>query len=152
MAVTSRASLIVADVLVLIITWRSTHKNSRTQGFAGVLLRDGLLYFFAQLLLNVFYFITLFVVGTSFISVGITSLAEIFVDPLTSILVSRFLMNLQETDIHTQHRHGISSMSSIHMSRVIGSIGVELNAPGPVEDIQSEDRVQTDSVGESVSV
>ncbi len=41
MVVASRASLIVTDVLVLIITWRSTHKNFRTQGFAGVLLRDG---------------------------------------------------------------------------------------------------------------
>ncbi len=64
-------------------------------------------------------------------------------------------MDLQETGLRTQRRHDLSSMSSIHMSRVLGSIGVELNAPGQVEDSESEsedDRVQADSAEDPVSV
>ncbi|KAI0794736.1 hypothetical protein C8Q74DRAFT_1366136 [Fomes fomentarius] len=84
----------------------------------------------AQLLLNIFYFIALFIIGDAFNALGVNSLAGIFTNPLTTILVSRFLMDLQET----------------------GAIGVELNASGPVEDIQSEDGVQADSAEENVSV
>ncbi len=50
---------------------------------------------------------------------------------LTAILVSRFLMDLQEASNAASHQHSqVSSMSSLDLSRIIGSLGSSLPAPG----------------------
>ncbi len=57
---------------------------------------------------------------------------------LTAILVSRFLMDLQEASNATTHQHSqVSSMSSLNFNRVIGSLGSSLLAPGETSEVQS---------------
>ncbi len=57
---------------------------------------------------------------------------------LTTILVSRFLMDLQEANSAMTHQHSqISSMSSLNFGRVIGSLGSLLPAPGEISEVQS---------------
>ncbi|KAI0794749.1 hypothetical protein C8Q74DRAFT_1436582 [Fomes fomentarius] len=137
-AIISRATLIIADVLVLVITWRATYQSYKDQGqslsLTYILLRDGNLYFLSQLILNTFYFISLFTLVETLEGSSVNALAGMICEPLTSILVSRFLLDLQEAHQHSQHQHGLSSMSSIQgMDRVIGSLGSNLDAPGEGE-------------------
>ena len=50
----------------------------------------------------------------------------------TAILISRFLMDLQEASNHSKHQEFLSSFGSHHMSNFIGSLGSSLHAPGLV--------------------
>ncbi len=66
---------------------------------------------------------------------------------ITAILVSRFLMDLQEANNATTHQHShISSMSSLNFGRVIGSLGSSLPAPGEIsqgKDGEMDSEIQT---------
>ncbi|OJT11720.1 hypothetical protein TRAPUB_11782 [Trametes pubescens] len=93
----SRISLIVGDALVLAVTWWKTYRLKRAADAARVktfivelLLRDGTIYFGTMLVLNVLHIIINFVEQVSFMG----DIADV----LTSILVSRFLMNLRALD------------------------------------------------------
>ena len=75
---------------------------------------------------------------------------------LTAILISRFLMDLQEANNATTHQHShISSIGSLNFNRFIGSLGSSLPAPAlgeascQVLDDEPEDRV--DSVSDEVA-
>ncbi|KAI0722630.1 hypothetical protein C8Q76DRAFT_719554 [Earliella scabrosa] len=64
LVVISRVSLITAELLVLIITWRATLKTSRDiralgQGMllSATMFRDGVMYFVVLLFINVLHFI-----------------------------------------------------------------------------------------------
>ncbi|KAI0092229.1 hypothetical protein BDY19DRAFT_1054648 [Irpex rosettiformis] len=90
----TRISTIVLDWMVLCLTWAklSSHwKNSKRfaqQSIGGLLLRRGSMYFIVLLLLNsaeiVIFQLTKQTYGTYFIT------------PITSILVSRFIMDLRD--------------------------------------------------------
>ena len=51
------------------------------------------------------------------------------VDSLTAILVSRFLIDLQEANNAMMHQGSLSSMDSMILNRFIGSLGAPLPAP-----------------------
>ncbi|KAI0738618.1 hypothetical protein C8Q80DRAFT_1275587 [Daedaleopsis nitida] len=61
LTITSRTTLIVADLILIVVTWRSIprRKESNQMGmsFAGVLFRDGLLYFVVLFALNALHLI-----------------------------------------------------------------------------------------------
>ncbi|OJT14268.1 hypothetical protein TRAPUB_9180 [Trametes pubescens] len=93
----SRISLIVGDALVLAVTWWKTYRLKRAADAARVktsiielLLHDGTIYFGTMLVLNVLHIIINFVEQVSFMG----DIADV----LTSILVSRLLMNLRALD------------------------------------------------------
>ncbi|KAH9896105.1 hypothetical protein C8Q73DRAFT_644233 [Cubamyces lactineus] len=89
--------LLAGDAIVLIVTWWKTYRLKKAADEARVkmsivdmLLRDGTLYFGTMLILNVLHIMVNYIVKVSF-------LGDV-VDVLTSILVSRFIMNLRNID------------------------------------------------------
>ncbi|RPD74208.1 hypothetical protein L226DRAFT_560872 [Lentinus tigrinus ALCF2SS1-7] len=167
----SRTCLIVADFVVLAVTWYGTYHTIRlVQAAAGeqrkhtyseTLLRDGTTYFVILAILNFLHLLfTLLSIAeialqsTSFVTAALT-------DPITSILVSRFLLDLQEV---SQYRADpqLASLSvgqgSLHFnnSRVIGSLGESLPPPGDTsledERLAAEDASEDngDEVGQEV--
>ncbi|KAI0659997.1 hypothetical protein C8Q70DRAFT_1053251 [Cubamyces menziesii] len=89
--------LIAGDAIVLIVTWWKTYRLKKAADEARVkmsivdmLLRDGTMYFGTMVVLNVLHIMVNYVVKVSF-------LGDV-VDVLTSILVSRFIMNLRNID------------------------------------------------------
>ncbi|KAI0325606.1 hypothetical protein GY45DRAFT_1260568 [Cubamyces sp. BRFM 1775] len=89
--------LIAGDAIVLIVTWWKTYRLKKAADEARVkmsivdmLLRDGTMYFGTMLVLNVLHIMVNYVVKVSFLGDA--------VDVLTSILVSRFIMNLRNID------------------------------------------------------
>ncbi|KAH9855923.1 hypothetical protein C2E23DRAFT_882684 [Lenzites betulinus] len=94
--IASRTCLIAGDLIVLLVTWHSTFSITRAAKVANMqmsltsaLLKDGTLYFVCLLILNVLNIIINAVPNSSAVSA--------FQDPITSILVSRFLLNLRDT-------------------------------------------------------
>ncbi|KAI0926274.1 hypothetical protein AcV5_008776 [Taiwanofungus camphoratus] len=96
LVIITRVCAITADVLVLATTWYKTYAIKREADLANVrvslvtlLLRDGTLYFAIILMMNIVQIIT----GT------INSLfnyVTVFLAPISSILISRFLLNLRQ--------------------------------------------------------
>ncbi|OBZ69330.1 hypothetical protein A0H81_10860 [Grifola frondosa] len=100
--VVTRASLILSDVIVLAITWWKTYEIKRaasqanlTASLAMLLLRDGTLYFVVLLTFNVLH--------VAFVFTGQFTMSLVFEEPLTSILISRFLLNLREVSLSGQN-------------------------------------------------
>ncbi|KAI0722617.1 hypothetical protein C8Q76DRAFT_367041 [Earliella scabrosa] len=98
----SRATLIIADLLVLAITWNATFEASQHDVRALGQPSSG--------------------------DQAASSMAYIL-GPLTAILVSRFLIDLQEANNALMHQSSLSSMPSLVFNRFIGSLGAPLPAP-----------------------
>ncbi|KAI0641571.1 hypothetical protein C8Q79DRAFT_1014024 [Trametes meyenii] len=120
--VLSRVCLVLSDFIAVIITWSVTYRYREhkqilgmTSSFSSVLYRDGSIYFLVLTVLNILHLLF------SMLSVGYThfpplhranalgmelasadssqdrgSLLVRFIEPLTAILISRFLIDLQE--------------------------------------------------------
>ncbi|RDX46096.1 hypothetical protein OH76DRAFT_1407228 [Lentinus brumalis] len=100
--ISSRIPLIVADLLLIYITWtklssRSTFddvRSSKRLSLPGILFRTGTIYFVALFILNVLH---LSLTLTSLTGKDRTSVTKVtvFIAPVSAILVSRFLLELQ---------------------------------------------------------
>ncbi|KAI0753160.1 hypothetical protein C8Q80DRAFT_1304396 [Daedaleopsis nitida] len=95
-SVSVRVCLIVGDLVVLIITWYTTYGIRKAAAGIKVrtsltdsLLKDGTVYFGCLLVLNVVNILANVLSESSAVSA--------FQDPITCILVSRFLLNLRDT-------------------------------------------------------
>ncbi|TFK86463.1 hypothetical protein K466DRAFT_600298 [Polyporus arcularius HHB13444] len=133
--IASRTSLISADALLVLTTWWTLSRGSvlvqhRSKGsFVYVLLRDGTIYFIALLALNALHLtLTLLSHIQALQSVSVVTL---FTEPVTGILVSRFLLNLQsvnqtaldiDSSIQIESSSGKTSESLV-FERVVGSLG-----------------------------
>ncbi|KAH9889400.1 hypothetical protein C8Q73DRAFT_707436 [Cubamyces lactineus] len=131
--IASRTCLIVGDLIVLAVTWQSTFNIARAARMARMrvsltysLLTDGTLYFVCLLILNVVNIVVNVVDNTSAVSA--------FQDPITSILVSRFLLNLR--DVHdagdtrpsfVQSRsEGATHAATVQFAEFVRPMGAEL--------------------------
>ncbi|EJF56554.1 hypothetical protein DICSQDRAFT_141176 [Dichomitus squalens LYAD-421 SS1] len=141
-----RFSLVAADLLVLCVTWYQTFetvKMSRrfapgqdTQSLASTLLHDGTSYFLILLILNVLHiaFTLSSIANDPFSPSSVVLLIE---EPLTSVLTSRFLINLQLAKRRQEGSfQSISEgtelafepqTSSSHIDRFIKSMGGQLS-------------------------
>ncbi|RPD73164.1 hypothetical protein L226DRAFT_614402 [Lentinus tigrinus ALCF2SS1-7] len=150
LTVISRSCLIVADIMVITITWRRLHGPNIGRSkltFAHVLRRDGIIYFICIAVLNALH-LALTELSTLDEPLENSSLVTDFTEPLTGILVGRFLLHLQAAN-----RKALDLQSSIHseahgaslvFARAVGSLGSSLG----VED--SEDSEFTGSTGDSL--
>ncbi|OCH87918.1 hypothetical protein OBBRIDRAFT_836984 [Obba rivulosa] len=93
--IATRLCAIAADVLILVVTWHKTYATKREADrhgiktpLAAMLLRDGTLYFILLLCLNV--------LNMAGIATNVFSIASIFSTPLSSIIISHFLLNLRQ--------------------------------------------------------
>ncbi|KAI0765603.1 hypothetical protein BD413DRAFT_573984 [Trametes elegans] len=142
----SRSGLVVADALVIAVTLVKTRKRGTTPHFgrsskvslADVLLRDGLIYFATLLCFNT---IDLALTIISYVTpYNQTSYVTALSDPLTAVLVGRFLLDLQASNRSTMELGGSHSSDlgsfpdlngTLHFATVIGSLGAEI-VPGSI--------------------
>ncbi|KAI0794601.1 hypothetical protein C8Q74DRAFT_1249696 [Fomes fomentarius] len=127
--IASRGSLILADLILIVTTYVMLSRNTTSlsvDSFAGVLVRDGTLYFICLLIINILHltFTILSIAETA----ESTSFAIIYSEPLTAILISRFLLNLQAVNHQALHLDSLSdrSISQNHtlvFEHVVGSLG-----------------------------
>ncbi|TBU22117.1 hypothetical protein BD311DRAFT_676805, partial [Dichomitus squalens] len=149
----SRFSLIGADLLVLCVTWYRTHETVRmsrvsdtagVQTFSGTLLRDGTSYFLTLVILNILH-VTFTLTSLTTDAINITSVIPLFEEPLTSILTSRFLINLQRvknTNQPSSHMVSVGELefqprsTSADINGFIDSLGAQISFPGDDNDTQ----------------
>ncbi|KAI0669609.1 hypothetical protein C8Q78DRAFT_977205, partial [Trametes maxima] len=138
--IAGRICLIVGDLLVLIITWHSTyairraaHDGQLRMSLTKAILKDGTLYFACLLILNVANIIVNAVPNSSAVSA--------FQDPITSILVSRFLLNLRDTSggvdvdmgstrpsfVRSYRDHRRTTASTLQFSGFMDPMGADLD-------------------------
>ncbi|RPD73241.1 hypothetical protein L226DRAFT_572324 [Lentinus tigrinus ALCF2SS1-7] len=99
----ARVPLIVADIMLIYITWTNLSRRSALQdlrrskrlSFSDVLFRSGTIYFVLLFTLNVLHLA--FSLTTVLVGFGHSYLTT-FTGPITAILVSRFLIQLQEVN------------------------------------------------------
>ncbi|KAI0794534.1 hypothetical protein C8Q74DRAFT_1194725 [Fomes fomentarius] len=144
MTIVSRVSLIVADGILILITWTSPmtrglhtniHKDKR-QSLGAILIQNGTMYFIVLLCLNICH-----------LSFSLTNLICTF-DPLsriTTILISHFLLDLQEAYRRTVRvdpdnilNLGSNNSTPSFVDRVIGSIGSDIHFPAPDAEDNSD--------------
>ncbi|TBU41600.1 hypothetical protein BD309DRAFT_1010785 [Dichomitus squalens] len=130
--IASRGSLITADVVLISITWamlgRRTAITSRST-FARVILLDGAIYFICLFILNVLH-LSFTLTSASNPSTQFESNIVLFTEPLTSILIWRFMLDLQMVNSGTIHldsqgtaQDRTSSLAdSLVFERTVGSL------------------------------
>ncbi|TFK81921.1 hypothetical protein K466DRAFT_604094 [Polyporus arcularius HHB13444] len=159
----SRSCLIAADVILILITWISLWKRviyvsgkPTRLSFTKVLLRDGTVYFIIILTMNILH------LAFSLPSVSHTpstrnfSQITVFTEPITAILVSRFLIDLQEANRRPTMiasddplHFSTSNVGSLRFVSVVTSLGVTFSGPGASElDLESESSEQCRREGE----
>ncbi|KAH9911361.1 uncharacterized protein BXZ73DRAFT_108059 [Epithele typhae] len=136
LAIASRTCLIAADLLVVYMTWYTLvwsdaargRMKSRRLTFSGVLVTDGVLCFLALCVMNILH-VALTVSAITDPSSG-HSYVTVFTQPITSILVSRFLLHLQRANVEAEQDRGSSELdtggaqiSTVRFERAMGSIG-----------------------------
>ncbi|KAI0764867.1 hypothetical protein C8Q74DRAFT_1370767 [Fomes fomentarius] len=170
-ALQRKTSLIAADVILVLITWytlpvktifkpnpsRVVGGNQRSS-IASTLLQNGTRYFLVLITLNTLHLVFTIAQVFEIAAGGNFSQLTIFTEPATSILVSRFLFNLQEASretcdqVESDDVTGSSVVfgngSSSTIDRVLGSIGSSLISTGSVDGRQDEsDAIQAEETG-----
>ncbi|KIP01281.1 hypothetical protein PHLGIDRAFT_17304 [Phlebiopsis gigantea 11061_1 CR5-6] len=108
----TRVTAIAADLLVICLTWAKTFSTARTfylifhkMSIAGIMMRDGTIYFLIMLILNI----------TQLVVVRSYCISQ-FIYTLTPILISRFMLNLRSLD------DDVSSSGFMRTSRILSRI------------------------------
>ncbi|RPD68564.1 hypothetical protein L226DRAFT_517034 [Lentinus tigrinus ALCF2SS1-7] len=164
--IASRTPMIISDLILIGVTWRRLRGpvnliRPSTAGLTAVLLRDGMVYFLVIFTLNALH------LGFTLASISVGSSdfisnVTVFTFPLTGILVSRFLLDLQHANqaaelnlgSHIMESHPDTATahakSTLVFERVfIGSIGSSLNAIGGLDgpfDEDAQNPIETDEV------
>ncbi|KAI1794759.1 hypothetical protein LXA43DRAFT_1091368 [Ganoderma leucocontextum] len=157
-----RVGVIIADAIVLCVTWHTTYRSNsvlrralvRPAGgkrtFSSTLLRDGTMYFGLLFIMNIIY-LTLTMFPTEVDELTQVSYVVEFSEPLTTILISRFLLNLQEVnrnlEVSTSRAQTWTPPPSldtvVFADRVVGPMGLPLS---PIDDdVDSEYDAQRSS-------
>ncbi|KAJ8453855.1 hypothetical protein ONZ51_g13365 [Trametes cubensis] len=106
-------------------------ESRRPLSLATVLLRDGVIYFVVLVILNVLHLT--FTMLSFVIPFDPSSQVTTFTEPVTAVLVSRFLLDLQSTNRKSLRLDPSDSMhfdtsfgGTLSFARVVGSIGSPL--------------------------
>ncbi|KAI0698048.1 hypothetical protein C8T65DRAFT_742954 [Cerioporus squamosus] len=143
----SRTGAIIGDFLLVAITWHRLAKESirnelaKRGSLVSVVIWNGILYFSVLFVLNVLHLgITLSsLIGNP---AGGISFVTNFTDPLTSILICRFLIDLQQASVQDMHLGSgeplgsqtiATNMTSLNFTRGMGALG-SVVMPDGVED------------------
>jgi len=150
----TRLSGILADVLVLLLTWSKTrlvYKEAMQLGAPtpiGVsLLRDGTFYFLVLLVMNICVMLTndLLRYGSTWQFEAWTPVAFTYYQVLPPILIARFLLNLRHAYGGIITTHFAMSAIDFHTSLAVGNLGEPLHCDTNLENPGS---LYTDSLGE----
>ncbi|KAJ8495231.1 hypothetical protein ONZ51_g1803 [Trametes cubensis] len=125
--VLARVPVIIADIIVIYITWKTQYKLyglgkdlPTPMRLTTVLLYDGTVYFVVLTVLDILLLIF------EYLQVWIST--QNFKVTLTTILVSEFLNDLHEAADKMSGSGSLSSVSDLEF-RIVGSIGASLPAP-----------------------
>ncbi|EKM54310.1 uncharacterized protein PHACADRAFT_258091 [Phanerochaete carnosa HHB-10118-sp] len=145
----SRGSSIVADTIVLVLTWIKTFGHWRDVRRANIgvslttcLLRDGTIYFIALLVINIAQPLTYnFSADLSPVGVFVASPVGAFVAVLPPVLINRFMINLRTVESEvpdcsvsvTDWQQGQSTLQFERSMNRLGNIG------GPLYDGWSDE-------------
>ncbi|EIW59947.1 uncharacterized protein TRAVEDRAFT_64712 [Trametes versicolor FP-101664 SS1] len=150
--VVSRSCAIIADIIAITVTWRSTVNvhgvlaGDRRSSVASTLFVNGTIYFLVFVTMNTFHLLlTLLSVVDALEPV---SLVTVFTDPLATVLTCRFLLALQSAnqqalgqgsaeDGEDDERGGSSTLQ--FASRIIGSIAASIPAGHGVGGFDGEE-------------
>ncbi|EMD35913.1 hypothetical protein CERSUDRAFT_96139 [Gelatoporia subvermispora B] len=117
---TTRTCMILSDMIVVAVTWFHTYKTRKAaqaaniqSSVANLLLRDGTFYFVILALLNATHM--------SLAITGVFTFLTVFSVPISSIIISRFLLNLRQVD--ASRRDANWSMPSYVASTTSGATG-----------------------------
>ncbi|KAI0742494.1 hypothetical protein C8Q80DRAFT_1328721 [Daedaleopsis nitida] len=143
----SQISVVIADLLLIAITWSKlswrrgdilsaccTHTGGRSlkaASLATVFLRDGTVHFAALLVLNILYLI--FTVLSTTILGGGWNTITLFTEPFTAALMSRFLFHLQVANSHMVGGDMASANESIQLDVDLAS-GTQTSTLGTALD------------------
>ncbi|KAI0706791.1 hypothetical protein C8T65DRAFT_222628 [Cerioporus squamosus] len=132
----SRGMLSIADLLVIIITWQKTSYAVRNlQGSVGpslarTLLQSGILYFIPLAILNILHTVLTETGAEQFLRNS--SVVSLFIDPATSVLACRFLINLRRVEVsHSDTSTRPSGFSTTVRFTPDASNPTESTASGP---------------------
>ncbi|KAI0738467.1 hypothetical protein C8Q80DRAFT_1275468 [Daedaleopsis nitida] len=156
----SRTCQIAADVLLIITTWKTTYQKTRLHtvldhslSFSEVLFRDGMIYFVVLVILNSVH-LTFTMLSIAIPNLDSISFVGNFTTPIYSVLVSRFLIDLQMASRNAVD--GGSSMvdagdgDSIIFNRIIGSIGSSIS-PHHMDDYSESSEPEGEEEGATAS-
>ncbi|TFK80705.1 hypothetical protein K466DRAFT_605107 [Polyporus arcularius HHB13444] len=157
----SRVPLIAADVLLIYITWTKLRgwaaltntRQSKRLSLSEVLFSGGTIYFVILFVLNVLHLVLSVMAVTSDHGDDGQSLVTQFTAPLTAILISRFLLELQEAnkmvvelDLDDPSRNPPHSMPSF-ISSLGGFVNPSLSMAWSENDESHELQVRSRSEG-----
>ncbi|KAL7281480.1 hypothetical protein ACG7TL_004795 [Trametes sanguinea] len=129
----SRSCIIAADLMVIAISWWYAAKDwtirdirSPTMSLTLVMVLNGTTYFLALTLLNILH-LTLTLLSLVGVADQISPVT-IFVDPLTAILICRFLLDLHSANVKSTHEisgehHFGWEAGSLHFASFVVSMG-----------------------------
>ncbi|RPD60336.1 hypothetical protein L226DRAFT_525611 [Lentinus tigrinus ALCF2SS1-7] len=157
LTIASRTCLITADILLIYVTWFNMYRRTGPRHptvqnrFLNVLLRDGTVYFVVLAILNILH-LTLSLLSIEY-SISNISFVTQFSEPITTILISRFLMHLQSANRRVLHLSSLdgtlaasSQTDTLVFERVVGSLGESLDAETYQYDVKSSITVDVDVV------
>ncbi|KAM5543601.1 hypothetical protein V8D89_002852 [Ganoderma adspersum] len=140
----SRTCLITADLLLVCVTWANLYRRGglrqsfEMNRFIAVLLLDGIV----LLVLNTLH-LTLSMLSVEY-GVQNGSYVTQFSEPLTTILISRFLLDLQSANRKASNPQGTTTISvndagpgALVFERVIGSLGSSIGIDPVVDEYKS---------------
>ncbi|KAJ8463140.1 hypothetical protein ONZ51_g10450 [Trametes cubensis] len=152
----SRVSDIVSELIVLAVTWWHAAKGGLTWSMPGcrsslmrAMVLHGTVYFLALVILNSLH-LALTLLAEDLITGQAISLIPIFTEPLTVIIICRFLLALQRANVKSTGLETTDSelggsggdqygSGTLHFaSAVIGSVGGAIDAGVDVDDDNSE--------------
>ncbi|RDX49092.1 hypothetical protein OH76DRAFT_1483321 [Lentinus brumalis] len=134
-AIISRVPLIVADVILIYITWTNLRgcaalteiQHSKRIRLSDVLFRGGTIYFVILSVINVLHVILSATAVASEDSDNGFSVITIFTSPITAILISRFLLELQEANRMDVQIDPLDSANPYSTQSFISSLGGFVN-------------------------
>ncbi|KAH9934580.1 uncharacterized protein BXZ73DRAFT_77050 [Epithele typhae] len=162
--IAARSSVMCADVLAICATWSTLFRmrnlpqeplKRARYSLSAVLLRDGTIYFLTLLVFNALH------LALSLLAVGpalgrTTSIITTFSDPITSILITRFLFDLQtakrmmDASTTSAGTDKAAPGQSLIFARVVGSLSASLDFAEINED-KNRDEYASGVAGESAS-
>ncbi|RPD68573.1 hypothetical protein L226DRAFT_576294 [Lentinus tigrinus ALCF2SS1-7] len=145
------APLVIADFLLIVATWRTLRPGAESivktlsrRKIVAAMWWNGTIYFIVLFVLNVLHlsFTVASVFDDGIAPSNITSLS----DPLTAVLISHFLLDLQEAgrrdvqldtnDVAT--RSGDLSTTTLNFAKAVGSIATTLRQDDTTVDLESD--------------
>ncbi|KAI0331800.1 hypothetical protein GY45DRAFT_1369766 [Cubamyces sp. BRFM 1775] len=172
-SIVTHTCAIGADLLVIVLTWIKTYQMKKEASvlgsgaaFSSLIFRDGTLYFGTMLILNVAHLVVLQSTDT-------LDPLPIFVDVFTSILISRFMLNLRQVagrgsdDLSSASMiQGTSRFSSVRFAAdIVGDLGAPLEYRGLGDPTSADNNdvselftgsssaeSQTEVIGDSLSI